>query len=74
MNPIPLGPPVTFPVFDPVSIDPFGPVELEQWNIHGAQDELCLQYDGTVWPRFEGPMPEDDTHPNCVCTRDRFEY
>ena len=44
-------------------------VPKERWIIHGAQDELCLRYDGTVWEVNTGPIPETDTHPNCKCER-----
>ena len=48
------------------------PVMLEMWKINGAKDELCLQYDGTIWEVNTGPYPEADTHPNCKCERIPF--
>lgn len=48
------------------------PIILEIWNIHGAEDWLCTQYDGTIWETYTGPHPVTDTHPNCRCTRDPF--
>ena len=45
---------------------------MEIWTIHGAEDLLCTQYDGTIWEANTGPHPVTDTHPNCKCTRDVF--
>ena len=45
-------------------------IVLEVWTLHGAVDELCTQYEGTIWERGTGPQPVQDTHPNCKCTRD----
>ena len=42
---------------------------LEQWQIRGAEDLLCTQWDRTVWPVGSGPHPVTDTHPNCRCVR-----
>ena len=75
MQPIPLLPvQPPFPSFadTPIGRGLFDEPRLEQWNIHGAEDEACLQYDGTVWEEGTGPVPVDDTHPNCRCTRDPF--
>ena len=49
-------------------------MEFEQWQIRGAEDFLCVQYDGTIWPLGEGPQPEQATHPNCRCERVHYEY
>ena len=48
------------------------PVQLERWKINGAKDELCLQYEGSIWEVYQGPQPETDTHPNCKCERIPF--
>lgn len=45
-------------------------ITLEVWTLHGAVDDLCTQYEGTIWEQGTGPMPVADTHPNCKCTRD----
>ena len=45
---------------------------LEIWILHGAQDYLCTQYENTIHPINEGPIPEVDTHPNCKCERVPF--
>ena len=44
----------------------------ERWIIDGAQDELCLRYENTIWPVGAGPYPESDTHPNCKCKRIQY--
>lgn len=39
-----------------------------RWQINGAEDFLCTQYDGMIWNiNDEHPEPVTDTHPNCVC-------
>ena len=53
-------------------------VPLEIWVLHGAEDEACLQWDGTFWEQGTGPVPGDaanmnDTHINCRCTRDPYD-
>lgn len=55
--------------------EPRGDVTIEQFNHHEdcCDEEVCLQYDGTVWEQGIGPMPVLDTHEGCTCTRDVFE-
>ena len=45
---------------------------LELWQIRGAEDLLCTQYDQTLWAVGKGPQPIKDTHPNCRCVRIPF--
>lgn len=42
---------------------------MEIWQIDGAEDLLCTQYDQTIWETGTGPFPVADTHPNCRCQR-----
>ena len=43
---------------------------MEIWTIHGAQDDICLSLDGILFEPGHGAFPEEDSHPNCVCTRE----
>jgi len=54
-------------------------IEFEVWNLHGAEDFACTQWDGTIWEVGTGPIPGtqsqmNDTHINCRCTRDRIAF
>lgn len=45
------------------------------WFIHGAEDDLCTQYEGQIWEdgASDEKFPEVDTHPNCKCTREKVD-
>ncbi len=41
----------------------------EEWSAASNACPICAGYNGQVWQRGQGPVPIEDSHPNCGCAR-----
>ena len=47
-------------------------IDAHAWIVMTPEDCLCIDLDGQIFYGDEGPIPIQDTHPNCQCIRMPF--